>query len=390
MSQPISAATKSGSWVPLVDSSDVRARWNRTLGVVAVALVAIGSFVAGTLLRSRDSRLGWYLIGAGGALAVSDLIVMGYLVYQRHAFNMRHQNRQGNYHVVSWNVAAWSDYSNICAMKREMGKNQTFTAARDALLTGTFQRASHEEREERRQIFRRAFQQFGNPDIICLQESSELDRNYLTSVLPPGYAFFSYQNESGRECTLVWKAAKFALDHYAQLTYDPEQIRSFNSNPDTIGLLRDRTNGAQICVGSIHLRGFSLAAPVPDKALAGDNQARYTLDTMAGIQADVYIFAGDLNATREHYLNRFQIIEQHKYNTDEADVAPTIYDASLKESDNKTPKAVKLDYIFARGSDRTQVQIHQAPLQNVPLMQFAERASDHLPVAATIQFALCP
>ena len=80
-------------------------------------------------------------------------------------------------------------------------------------------------------------------------------------------------------------------------------------------------------------------------------------------EADVYVFAGDFNATPQHYPPRFNIIQRHGYITDGADTDPTIYDANLEEADEMTPTCVKLDYIFAKGREKVQVRVQQLDLQ---------------------------
>ncbi len=164
--------------------------------------------------------------------------------------------------------------------------------------------------------------------------------------------------------------------------------------PDTIVLLQDVKEGTTLCVASSRLAGFSLGydnLQFEEKeyqltlAQQGDYQTDYNLNTMNNIQADLYIFAGDFNVTRDHYPQRLKMLEEDKYMTDLSDVEPTLYDANLKEEDKLMPQTVKLDYIYARGNNGLKVE--KEILGNTPLEKL-ERPSDHLPVAAKITMNL--
>ena len=104
---------------------------------------------------------------------------------------------------------------------------------------------------------------------------------------------------------------------------------------------------------------------------------------MEGVQADLYIFAGDFNVTAEHYPARLDIIREYEYINDETDTSPTIYDANLK--DGETPKPARLDHIFVKGGKGGKVEIQNVDLPRTPLNAF-NRPSDHLPIGAQVTY----
>ncbi len=386
--------------------------------VTGVALLAIGALIAGGLLHylKINTIAAWSLIGGGSALAVGALI--GSLVlFIRHRNASKEnvhrapaqqewsegsnesdrQKKSAAYKIVSWNVATFRDYSNLCSIKNGMVQGLQFLEAYQESQKGAAYQATDEESAARTVFFRQAFQQFGNPDIICLQESWEMRQEDIQAILPPGYSFFSYESDAGKECTVVWHSEKFSKIGHTDLVYDPTHIISVNSAPDTIALLKDNANGTTICVCSAHLRGFSLAYGTSEetlkqleltKAQAGDNQTQVDLKAMDTVQADLYLFAGDFNVTMEHYQQRFDLIARHGYVTDRSDNGPTIYDANLKEEDGITPKPVRLDYIFVKGGKNAHVHIQHIDLPRTELNEYNNRPSDHLPIGAQVQLMI--
>jgi hypothetical protein len=416
--------------------SFLKANKGTLIAISMVAFLAIGSLAAGGLLIylfKMNTIVAWSLLGGGGGALIIDALIGGVILYVRNrkagealpdtsgdAKNHLEGGRdvlsnisegtehdlgakddykqQSTYRVVSWNVATSKDYSNMCFIKQKMACGTNLADACDELLMDAWSsfQASQEEYAARADLFRQAFHKFEDLDIICLQESWEMEPEDLKAILPEGYSTFSYYNSDGRECAIAWNTSKFSKVDHANLSYASDYISSFNSAPDTIALLKDLINGTTICVGSAHLRGFSLAYATFEeeirrqqelyKAQAGDNQARYDLAIMDAVQADLYIFAGDLNTTDEHYPARLNIIRGHGYFSDTSDSNPTIYDANLKENDKKTPKPAKLDHIFVKGREGSQVLIHSInPLQSTPLNNF-NRPSDHLPIGAEISY----
>lgn len=374
------------------------------LPISVVAFLAISSLIAGgCLLHFNVNKIAAYsLLGGGGGALLVDAFVGGGLLYDKKMderlsnliSKAKDSDPQITYLVVSWNVATLGDYSNMCFIKNKMKNGSDFSDAYHELSAGASYEASTEERAARANLFEQAFQQFGNPDIICLQESWEMKPQELEAMLPEGYSAFSYENGDGRDCTIVWNSAKFSKINHAKMHYDAEYIPTCTSAPDTIALLRDNTNGTTICVGSAHLRGFSLAYETFNEmqrgrelksAKTGDHQARYDLETMEAVQADLYIFAGDFNVTQEHYPARLDIIRSYGYISDSKDFDPTIYDANLKESDGETPKPAKLDHIFVKAKEQSEVQIRSVDLLHTTLNDF-NRPSDHLPIAAEISY----
>ena len=106
------------------------------------------------------------------------------------------------------------------------------------------------EQQDRTRIFQKAFRQFGNPDIMCLQGTEEMSSEDLINILPKGYTFFrNEKEEDGVEdkTTVVWNAQKFSKVGHTVDAYN------------TIILLEDGINGATICVANAHLPSFSLA-----------------------------------------------------------------------------------------------------------------------------------
>ncbi len=357
-------------------SSFLWANKGTILAISLVASLAIGSSVAGGLLlyfKVNTIAAGCLLGGSGGVL-ITDTLIGGVILFVRHRKGKGDNREQSSYRIVSWNVATLRDYSNMCFLKNQIQEGRQFLDAYMTLLIGDDYHVSEEEKRARVDLFQEAFGQFGNPDIICLQESWQMKPEDLEAILPEGYSTFSYENPAGRECTIAWNTAKFSKMNHANISYDPEYIRSFNSSPDTIVLLRDNTNGTTLCVGSAHLRGFALSYEVFEEELrkkelqeaqTGDNQTRYDLETMKAVQADLYIFAGDFNVTAEHYPDRLDIIREYGYITDADDSDPTIYDANLTEEDG-SPKPAKLDHIFVKGGDGSEVHIQSINLERTP------------------------
>ncbi len=313
----------------------------------------------------------------------------------KNIFKDPEKNIEGSYRIVSWNVATLRDYSNLRSLHNNMKEGREFFEAYQKTLNDAVYQATPQDIDKRERLFKKAFLRFENPDILCLQETAEMGVDDFQKILPDDYSFFSYENRDGKECTIVWNSTKFTKIDHADLSYDAEYISSINSSPDTIALLRD-ADKTLVCVASAHLRGFSLNYEALEETLkqqqlraaaAGDHQTEYDLETMKrASEADVYVFAGDFNATPQHYPPRFNIIQRHGYITDGADTDPTIYDANLKEADEMTPTCVKLDYIFAKGREKVQVRVQQLDLQRTDLGVF-NRPSDHLPVAAQVQFS---
>ncbi|MCC5832826.1 MAG: hypothetical protein JJU12_07275 [Chlamydiales bacterium] len=308
---------------------------------------------------------------------------------EKSSFLIHKINKLATYRVVSWNVGTTRDYSNMRFLYKEIKSGATFLDAYTKLIRNPPFHTSNDEKGERVELFQKAFKQFGNPDIICLQESWEMPSETLSTVLPSGYCYFRDPDQDG---CIAWNASKFSKLNHAKLIYNYEYIPSINSSPDTIVLLKDNIHETIICVGSAHLRGFSLAYNnIFDeklkklelrKAEAGDNQTRYDLNTMNAIEADLYIFTGDFNVTSNHYPARLNIIESYGYVSDLNDTSPTIFDANLKEDDKGRPKPAKLDYFFVKEGKGSVVGIKSDALLG-PLSDF-NRPSDHLPIRAQI------
>lgn len=417
--------TPQGSWHILDKPSDSIERSSsivsedegcgKAIAITGIALLAIASLVAGGLLFHYNinfiaaySYASYSLLGVGGGLLVADLIA-GMIIY---IFDQKPENNllsneliiekrplekenilrvDGSYHIVTWNVGTKRDYSNMCCIKNKMNSGTSFVDAFDKRLEIE---ATREESKNRVAIFKNAFSQFNNPDIICLQETWQMQPKALQDLLPKGYTHYSCQDKNcDHDCTIVWNSEKFVKQDEAELNYPQDCLVSpLASAPDTILLLKDTTNGMTICVDSAHLKGFSLAYDTLltkneelDKAKKGDNQARYDLATMDQVQADLYVFAGDFNVTRQHYCHRLHIIEKHGYITDLLDTKPTIYDVNLKE-ENNNPKAAKLDHIYAKGGKNVQVEIKETILQRTELNNFNDRPSDHIPIGAKVSY----
>ncbi len=347
------------------------------------------------------------------------------------------------YRMVTWNVATLADYGGLRAERRRREKSQdpddyaqlqqqldglpakrnetfnSYTLQLNALKTddtleqsdkdmkiqelrdkrAEIVRTEQEQKKslsdrsnsilqnERTTLFKDAFTQFGNLDFGCLQESDHMDEEQLEAILPEGYSFYSCEYEVGDKTkkimthtsTLFWNTAKF--DRVNTANMDPR------SSKDAIVLLQDKENGTTICVGSGYLKGFNLADSDEGKsagAIHGDKDTSYDLKTMDLVKADLYVFAGDFNVTQEHYPARLDIIREHGYTNDASDMNPTVHDANLKEEDGKTKKAVKLDYIFAKGGEGAKVEIRSSRVVGHDLEDYVNRPSDHLPVKGTI------
>lgn len=234
--------------------------------VCCVAFLAIGSLVAGGVLLyfKINTIAAVSLLGGGGGILILDALVGGVILYLHHQktkdgskiptsnghseqVNGRDNDnseadkdgaQSSTYSVVSWNVGTLRDYSNMCFINNKMQCGAKFLDAYNELLTGAPYHATEQEKLARTGLFQQAFLQFGNPDIICLQESYQMKQEELKAILPEGYSNFSYETSSaGRNCTVVWNTSKFSKISHANIFYDPEYIPSFNSSPDTIILL---------------------------------------------------------------------------------------------------------------------------------------------------------
>lgn len=389
---------------------------NKTIFIATIiAIFAIGATVAGSILFDRKIQptLAKSLLGSGGGiLGLEILLGMISLIRQNLANRPNYQariphrdqvktedpstaqatNKQPGYTILSWNIGVSRDFDKLCATKHKMSDDGLTFAQAYKNLDPTYQ-ASSTENEDRFALFAETFQNFsqscGTPDFICLQESWEIEKLHaLPRVLPQGYA--STNSNGQADCVVAWNTSKFTLLGQATLDYDPNYVATMNSSPDTVVLLQDNETGMTICVGSAHLRGMSLTdivsskdttkAEALERAQAGDNQARYDLATMQKVKAHLYIYAGDFNATREHYPLRLQLLENEGYVSDQSDTTPTIYDSNLVTAE-QLPMAVKLDHIYAKGGNVQVQALH-------PLTQLdnPNRASDHLPIGAVVTF----
>src|ERR1700722_2856852 len=339
------ASRYQGSWSPRIEENQVvpsflEANKNKMIVITVVAAVAISALVAGGLLLyfKVNTIAALSLMGGGGALTMGNLIG-GVVIYVRHQrpssdaemnqrvaeknpSEERGQKVKGTHKikVVSWNVGTRGDYGNMCHLKQRvkffMGKNERegafvdignnifedvgFFIAEEATtekkaltkeeaLWEAWQEVStsggydttQEEENARMGIFQHAFEQFDNPDIICLQESHQIEKEKDWERILPGYTVFTYARYHECNCTIAWKSAQFSKVDQAKIMYDPDYIPSSSSAPDTIVLLKDNANGTTICVGSAHLCGFSLAYETLEgeekeanlqQARAGDNQ----------------------------------------------------------------------------------------------------------------------
>lgn len=383
---------------------------NKAIATVSIALLAISALITGGLLLyfKVNTLAAWILMGCGITIAIADAIggVMMCICHNKSKKslhndglqytpekNLSANNEEGNtvsnassYHIVSWNVGSLRDYANMCLIKNMLNNGSEFSSAfREAKKCQYV--ATGSEKITRNGIFREAFQQFGNPDIICLQETQWMRPQDFNAILPPGYSYFTSEVEGKRNCTVIWNTEKFSSLHPVPLNYDRQVIT--NPAPDTVVLLQDKTDGVKICVDSVHLRGFSLAdrANSSEKAKPGDYQALCDLAALNKVVADFYIFAGDLNATPQHYPKRAAIIRSYGYTTDETDMTPTVYDGNLENNDG-SPEAVRLDYIFVKARNGAHAHIRSERLKKNELNDFKKRPSDHIPIGAEVTIAL--
>lgn len=365
----------------------LEAHKGRLLILTAIAVAGIAILVAGGVayMFRLNTLTQNALLGSGGGLALIDLTALAVL-YIRH----RIPKERGIYTIVSWNVARETDFAALLSIQNKMKeKSLTFSKARQEILEeqDLDLRLTEEGKGIRAHLFQQEFQRLSSTDIICLQESYELEDEDLAAWLP-GYSSFSFKTESSSDCMILWNSQKFTLLGHAQLKHDPGYIPDVDPTADTMVLLQDNKNGTKLCVTSTHLRGFDLSATdlsQQARPMVGDNQIRYNLATMkVAPQADLHICAGDYNATFKHHPKRFEILQKEGYVTDEMDTLPTHYDAHLRKRDG-SPEEVKLDYIFAKASCCASVQITKIPNISWELTNL-ERPSDHLPVAARVVY----
>jgi endonuclease/exonuclease/phosphatase family metal-dependent hydrolase len=336
----------------------------RIVAISAAALPAIALLAAGGLLvylKVNTIFAAEAFFAIGGALAIGDLIA-AIIIYR---------GKKG---------ALTAAYHKLCS--REGAHLDTL---------------SKKEEVARTKMFKQAFQQFGNPDIICLQETWQTKTKDWEAVLPDGYAYYTHTDDNlNSNCTVVWNVQKFTKIAHASITYDgayidPEGTNSLQA-PDTAVLLRDKANGTLICVNSVHLSSFpSGNSAVPDErgelalqkaAGIGHRQAEYDLNTMAGVDADLYIFAGDFNANANDNP-QFEELKKQGYVTDNTDTAPTVYDARLSDTDGRAPISVKMDYIYAKAASDSLATVKQQKLKRTPLDNM-KRPSDHIPIGAEV------
>jgi exonuclease III len=292
--------------------------------------------------------------------------------------------------LLSWNIGTQRDFANMAYIKNKLAKGHSLAEAFSDLIKETLPDPTEDELKSRLALIRQVIEKQGHLDLLCLQESWQIKN--LKDILPETFSFFIYKNKDGYDGAVCWKKDDFRFLSHADLDYQQAMPEALDAAPDTLVLLQHIPSNAKICVVSSHLRGFSLSSAQAlggqnqKKAVDGDNQAIYNLNTLNKIPADLFVYAGDVNTTRDIYTKRLALLHQAGYVTDEDDKAPTIYDASLKESDQKTPKAVKLDYVFIRPGavENASVQTQAA----TPIQDFSLRPSDHVPVMASLRFKI--
>jgi len=392
------------------DFSFFEANKGTIIMIGVIAFLALGALAAGgTLLYlEMHTTVAWGLLGGGGGALLLDVVIGSVTLACRNgkdeSNSTDHSKIQSsaneskkiaqqhiNYKVVTWNVGTRADYFNMCSVKHDLAEGKLLSTAYENMARPPYYSPSQDEKTARKNLFHTAFTQFEKPDIICLQEDYEMDGTYISQILP-GYGGFRYQLKGKSDASVFWDDSKFSLIGNAEVEYDLGEDRA----PSTIVQLKDNNNGTTICVGSAHLRGLSLAKiSSSDEAIrkqegitaeVGNKQAKYDLGMMSAVQADLYIFAGDFNVTAEHYPARLDLIREHGYVNDPTDTEPTIYDLNLTETDGVTPKPAKLDHIFAKGREGSQVQIKKLDL-NKPTLNDFYRPSDHLPVGAQITYS---
>ena len=317
------------------------------------------------------SPLAYSLFGCG-ALPIT-LMVGGIADYIRKQKDLK---RRGNsYSIVSWNIGTQQDYSTMCFIKGEMKAGHTVEEAYGQLNTlNRPPTATSKELADRSKILRKAFSQFNNPDIICLQETLEMSKEALHAILPPGYSCF---RPADNGCAIVWNSSRFSKTGHATLTH---------GKPSTLVLLLDQKTNTKICVGSAQLASSVSnqnkgETEQPEKELEkpfvedeDDKQAEYDLNTMEGYEAALYVYAGDFNATTEHSVQLFDTISNRYEYTGNPDNTPTV----------RSTRSFQADRIYVKSRRGIRGTIYHTKLTRTELDQFNNRASNHIPIGACV------
>ena len=378
--------------------------------ITLVASIGICGFAGGmttnilNLIKTIEvsPAIGWSVAGFGAIAGCA-----GFALY-RINYNLS----VGKVTILTINGGTWRDKGTMIQWQNLMEKHHGFfmEAAKefDPELEDYSMRSDFEKDDlvqPRLRAFKTLFSQH-QTDLICLQEINirndekyQGKRSYLTideirSVLPKHFAFTFCKdpNFGETDCFVAWDARRFEFLGMPQKMDYSDVCR--RDGPDTLVLLRDRLFNKEICVGSAHSVGFSLATVENEKnrevakkqGQAGDQQLDYDLEKMASEpvrgRADLFIYAGDFNATWVDYPERLEKMENAGFVTDKKDQKATILDASLKLRDGITPKAVRLDYVWTKG--KKLIKIVSQTIGSV--YHFYGRPSDHLAVKAVIYF----
>lgn len=374
---------------PLSSPSSLDVHKGKIITLTALFAISLLAAGGGLFYFKVNTIAAWVLIGSGGVVAIGEIIVVVLFVCnnqrEKKSTMLREENepspstKNSSYHIISWDLSNEFDLGNLSSVNIKIENENRWTQAPNE--SG---RTYLKNYMKRLTLFKEAFQDFGQPDILCLQNCGWMYKGDLKDSIPPGYDYFAFNQGNLFEShnAIAWNAEKFSKLSHASLDYRTGDFDVYTElpTPDIIVLLEDKINSTRICVDSACLyRDFSLASC----ALVGNTQARYDLDTMNEVDADLFVVAGNYNATKEHCPRRFEIIQDsHHYITDENDTIPTVFDENLKKSDG-SPLPVKKDHIYVRAREKADVEIKQEHPPS-PKLGDLRLPSTHLPIGARI------
>lgn len=265
----------------------------------------------------------------------------------------------GAYQVISWNIGRDSDYLGLNVRNKDVQwKNmQELGLLRNQLFTDVFK----DMRDSKK------------PDFFCLQEVSR--SGDIQKWLGDGYGVHT----ASRDCVIAWD-----LDKYELIEGTPETEK--REGRFLVLQLLERSTRKTIYVASAHLWGFKLTEPKGKEAgtnIGVTEKGDAQLKEMAAhlTNSDYLSIIGmDANTTPDIHPDRLSILESEGFRRDPSkDGLPTAYNSSLESN------SAHLDYLFAKGSKKHQLQLEATFFEALPIESPAVNPSDHSPVALSIK-----
>ncbi len=299
--------------------------------------------------------------------------------------------------LMTYNLGRPADWQKQSFLQALMVQGSCSHVQAEEIYKRTLSVPLHSEFVSYRHHFLKKFFSERSPDLLCLQEVVTLEeKKWLQEEgLDEGYESLGQEldRQDAWKCeTLVaWKKERFhkiksVPVHYEQASHlDPSIQRR---PPNTIVILQDLLTQKTIAVCSTHLAGFNLAFKhAQNQAKKGDEQLEHDLACLCSIsESDLCIYAGDLNATRKHYPQRFSLLDRAGFKSDIDHRVATVFDINLKSKKNEgAPKKVKLDHVALKCQEAATVVFAVKEDFLLDPSEDLFLASDHMPLFYEIQ-----